>query len=227
MIMHSWRTIALMASAFLVWGCGSPPTEHAKSVQPSGFLKDYSRLQKAEGEGALLTYRAPELDFSNYDKAVVEPVVIWQSVDSEYTPEYELKHLAFEFYTQLRVAMRKHFEVVDEPGPRTLRIRAALTEATESRRGMKIWSNIGPLMRLYSRADKLATGTAPFVGAASVEMEMTDAATGDVLAAAVDRRVGTRTLKGTADSWGDVELAFRAWGQQLDQWLRREKAKKE
>jgi hypothetical protein len=38
-----------------------------------------------------------------------------------------------------------------------------------------------------------------------------DAVTGKELIAAVDRRVGEKTLEGSSDAWGDVSDTFQLW----------------
>ena len=42
---------------------------------------------------------------------------------------------------------------------------------------------------------------------------MTDSATGTILAEAVDRRGGTKSLSGVTNSWNDVEEAYRFWAE--------------
>jgi len=71
-------------------------------------------------------------------------------------------------------------------------------------------------VRLLASLDYLATGTFPFVGSAQAETRVTDSVTGDVLAAAVSKRVGGGSLKDAA-VWelGDAEDAITYWVQLL------------
>jgi hypothetical protein len=101
-----------------------------------------------------------------------------------------------------------------------LRIRAAITEAGKSNVGLDIFSSIVLQARLLSGAKSLATGTGSFVGGASVEGEITDANTGNMLAQIVDRRAGRKSLKGSTNAWNDVEQAFVFWAERLHQKLR-------
>ena len=57
--------------------------------------------------------------------------------------------------------------------------------------------------------------TKSFVGKAGVEAEILDSTTGTRLAAAIDRRVGARSLKPEKNAWSDVERAFRYWADRL------------
>jgi hypothetical protein len=54
-----------------------------------------------------------------------------------------------------------------------------------------------------------------FTGSASVEIKMTDSATEAILAEAVDRRGGTKSLSGVTNSWNDVEEAYRFWAEKV------------
>ena len=57
----------------------------------------------------------------------------------------------------------------------------------------------------------LAADTAPIVGHAGFEAELTDSETHERLGAAADERVGTKTLSGATDSWSDVNDALQYW----------------
>ena len=59
----------------------------------------------------------------------------------------------------------------------------------------------------------LATEKPAFVGAAQIELKITAAQTGKVVAAAVDRRVGGKTVGKGFDSWADVKHAFDWWAE--------------
>jgi len=66
----------------------------------------------------------------------------------------------------------------------------------------------------------LATGTFPFVGAAQAEMKITDAASGETLAAAVDKQLGGGSMAaGFQWQWGDAENAINDWSKRLTEKL--------
>ena len=73
----------------------------------------------------------------------------------------------------------------------------------------------GAQLRVISTVGGLATDTATFVGQAGAEAEITDSLTGRRLAAGVDRRVGTKTLRGVGGEWKQVELTFQMWAERL------------
>ena len=83
----------------------------------------------------------------------------------------------------------------------TLWIQGAITEGEESDVVLDTVSSVIPQLKVLTGAKGLATGVAGFTGAATVEVKITDASTGTLLSAAVDRRGGTKSLRGVTDSW--------------------------
>lgn len=189
-------------------------TEQAGQVKFSGFLGDYSRLSPGGPGGPLFLYVNPTADFRAYDKALVEPVTIWrgETAGPDAAPPRELSGLATSLEAWVYKALRREgITPVQEPGPGVMRIRVALTEAEPSAVKMDLLTSVVPL----PSATKLATGTRAFVGKASIEGEMTDSRTGEVLGAMVDRRAGSRLPQPGKDSWHHVEQAFRFWSERF------------
>jgi hypothetical protein len=61
----------------------------------------------------------------------------------------------------------------------------------------------------------MATGVSGFTGSASVEGKIIDTESGTILTAVVDRRGGTKSIRGVTNSWNDVEEAYRFWAEKL------------
>ncbi|NJN39816.1 MAG: DUF3313 domain-containing protein [Gammaproteobacteria bacterium] len=73
-------------------------------------------------------------------------------------------------------------------------------------------STVVPTLHALSSLDKVATGKPAFVGEAQIEVKVTDALTGALLAAGIDHRVGGKALDASLlASWGDVETMMRLW----------------
>ncbi len=200
-------SVACLLIAVLV-ACSQ--TEQARQVEFSGFLSDYSKLSPGGPGDPLYIYINPTVDFRAYAKAMVEPVTIWRSrdADPDSVSPRELSHLATSLEAWIYKALRREgITPVQEPGPGVMRIRAGLTEAQQSSVKMDLLTSFIPL----PSANKLATGTRAFVGKASIEGEMTDSQTGELLGAMVDRRAGSRMPHTRDNSWNDVEQAFRFW----------------
>ena len=193
-------------------------TQQASDVGTSGFLGDYSILQKGAGDHeALRRYVNPIADWKNYTKVMIDPVQLWmgQSSPLRNISREERIRLASLLFGKIRDGLLADYRVVREPGPHVMRISVALTEAKTSNVIMDTISSVLPTGYVVSGTKSLATGTGTYVGAASVEAKITDAETGTLLAAAVDRRGGTKGLSGVTSEWSDVEESFQFWASTL------------
>lgn len=129
----------------------------------------------------------------------------------------------------LYAAMQKDFEasglkVVEVPGPTTLRLRAAITQAKGAHVVANVVTSVVPQTRLLGTLIGLASDTAILVGEAAVEVEVTDSLTGKRLAAAVDERIGTKTIRAAFGKWTQVEDAFDYWAKKMSDRLKSLKA---
>ena len=93
-------------------------------------------------------------------------------------------------------------------------IAVAIDDATTATPVLRSVSLIEPHVRAVATLKYLATGSFPFVGSAQAEAKITDSVTGQVLAAAVSKRIGGGSMK-AADQWdlGDAENAITYWAQ--------------
>lgn len=217
--------MTLRSMPFLLMVClacaACAPTKHARSVDTAGFLQDlYPQMREGKGDEALKVYRNPQVDWSAkaaYDKILLDPVMIWRGTDSK-AQGLEAKDaqvIADSFYALLYQELAQDYRMVSEPGPRTFRIQAALTDAEQSLPALDIVSSVPAPFNIAfvaSTIKTLTTGKPLFKGAASIEGKLMDGETGEVLAAAVDRRVGGRFLDAEVfDSWNDVHGALTHW----------------
>ena len=204
---------ALCAGALLA-GCAA--TERARDVQTSGFLgEDSALLRPGEDEEALLIYRNPNANWAAYDKIKLDPVTIWAGEESafeDFSAE-DRQVLADTFYTMLFETLSQDYQMVNDLGPGVL---TAITDAQASNPTMDTISSVVPQALLLSQAKGLATGKPGFVGEASGEARVSDGETGELLAAAVDRRVGGKSVTGSpTDSWDDARRAYQYWAEQF------------
>ena len=207
----------LMALVLLtLTACAS--TQQATTVVQSGFLDDYSILQKGAGNNeALLRYVNPSADWKHYTKVMIDPVQLWLGEGSSLRnlPREERIRLTSLLLGKIQNALLADYRVVREPGPHVMRISVALTEAEASNTVLDTLSSVLPTGYVISGTKSFTTGTGTFVGSASVEAKITDAELGTLLAAAVDRRGGAKSLSGVTSEWNDVEESFQYWASTL------------
>jgi hypothetical protein len=210
----------LLAVAMLaIAGCATtqqaptPTTTEQTASLESGFLGNYSLLQPGGPGQANLRYVNPNVNWATYTKIMLEPVTFWDSQDSSISPA-DQQVLTNYFYNTLKTNLSKKFTIVDQPGPGTMTIAVAITNASAATPGLRTISTIVPQARLLNSAKYLATGTYAFVGSATAEAKITDSVTGEILAEFVDKRLGGGSVKAAAQwQWGDAENAMDTWAE--------------
>ena len=207
------RVMVLFAAVLVLAGCGS--SRPVRDVQPQGFLGDYSLLTRGGSGEAALRYVNADADWASYDKVIVDPVTVWTAGGATSIPEQDLKTAADYLYAQLRDELGQDFQLVDQPEPGTLRVEAALTAAERANQMMVAVSSVVPMAAAVSGSYEYITGKPTFQGRAAVEAKITDARTGEILAAAVDERMGGRALSSAANEWTDVNNILAYWAQQI------------
>lgn len=205
---------ALVTAAALLAACAT--TRQSRGVgEESGFLGDYSELRKGgEGEAQLVYFR-PGVDWAKYDAIDLDSVTLWVDKKTEDVPKDEQQILTDFLYKALYDQLSKDYKMVDQPGPNTLRMRAAITEAKGSRVVLNTITSIVPQLRVLTTIGGMAAGTSVLVGKAGVEAEITDSMTGVRLAAGLDERQGTKAIRGGIKTWSDAKLAFEFWAERV------------
>jgi hypothetical protein len=203
-----------LAAVLVAGGCAE--TLRAPSAHESGFLgADYDLLRPGDKKQAQLVYLRPGVRWATYKSVLLDPVAVWKGKEStgKGISAADEQILVNYFYGVIRGALEKEgFTLVSAPQPATLRVKVAITKAEESNVGMNVVSTVVPALHALSSLDQLATGKPAFVGEAQIEVKVTDAVTGQLLAAAIDHRVGGKALDASMlTSWGDVEAMMRLW----------------
>jgi hypothetical protein len=215
--MNHVTIVVMLIGVVVLSACAA--TKQARSMKDtSPFLGEYRSLLHPgkRGEEALLVYRKPDLNITGYKKILLEPVTIWDDPNDKLSGDQraDLQSLADSFYVTLKEKLSKDYEMVETPGPDTLRFQVAITHGEKSMVGLATISKIVPQVRALNTLWSFASGKPAFTGEVSIEFKITDAATGELLAAGADERVGELKLfNATAfGSWGDVKNAFTYWG---------------
>ncbi|MBG3875956.1 DUF3313 domain-containing protein [Desulfovibrio oxamicus] len=190
-----------------VTGCAA----HKMEAKPSGFLKDYGKLKKGRDDQAGLVWIKSGISARDYDAVVIDRPKAWIKPDAPFkgVDGKELDELLTFFGDALVREVGKSYRVVAEPGPRVLVLRTALTGLVPGEPVSGTLTSVVPIGIAVSGAARAVGGEHIGTGEAAVEMEMLDGATSAQLAAAVDRRSGTKApLRG---SMQDAKDACTYW----------------
>ena len=211
----------LMGTICIAALAGCAHSEHATGywdkAEPSGFLKDYSKLHAAanETDSTLVYFTLDRAKFKSYTKVWVEPVQVWrgEKSDAKELDKEDATYLSQFLWSRLDEEFRKDYMMVQEPGPGVMRLRVGITEAGKN---IPVLDNLtAPVSMVLSDGKKSFGGIQPFVGKATIEAEATDSQTGELLAAAVDRRGGGKYAWKSLHRWGDVEAAYTYWAKKF------------
>jgi hypothetical protein len=202
------RLLVPLLALLVTVACG--PRRPPPTLETSGFLDDYSLLRPGGHDDVALVYRDPTVDWTKYDKILLEPVTLWRSGKKSLdpVPEGDLLRLVDDLEASVRRRLGAGFTFVDKPGPGVMRIRLAITEARAS-------DPVLDVLRAHGR-EGMTTGNGPidaetltFIDRAQVEGEIRDAATDRLLAAGVERRRREGAIR--IQTWADVDRALEFW----------------
>lgn len=208
--------------------------------KPKNFLSDYSRLKPVKTKGDYgqehIAYRYidPSVDFSRYDKLVIDRIQLFFKEDADYKgiDPTVLKELADYFYKSIvkELTGDKQYQLVDKPGPGVLHLRIAVTDIVPNKPEASVVSLAVPFLWAgeagAGAVDKEA-GSTPFTGEATVEFEALDSLTSKQVAAYIETRLGKKYVwdKGIGhgvdhylkaySTWSYTEEAMDHWAKQL------------
>ena len=212
--MKTQRTLMLVVVAGLLL-CFSTAQARMDVKEYSGFLGDYSELKPGPKGGAKMAYIKDGVDFSTYDKIMLDQVVFYFSPNAknkEVDPE-QMKELADMFHKALFETLGSDYPLVDQPGPDVMRLRIAITDIDLPNRPLNAITTVVPVGLAISLVKQGATGKGSFVGEISMEFEALDSVTNERLAAAADRQAGGKI--DSMSTFGTAEDAFKFWAQRL------------
>ncbi len=217
-------------AALVLSGACTTTKRQTVTVTPAagGFLGDAVKLLSPGKEGeADLRYVNEDADWQQYDKIMLEPVQFWASGDSKLPIDVEQMMTTY-LYNSLKEDLAKQgFALADLPGKEVIRVQIAIMDVTAATPILRTVSVIVPQARVLNQAQELLTGTYGFSGSAEVALKATDSRTGELLAAALDKRSGGGSLRQAAQwKWGDAEAAMDKWSQMFTARLAELRAKR-
>lgn len=211
----STLTMTLIAgTALLLGGCSA--SHQARSMElKETLLINPAIMEKGNDDQSLYRYENPKADFKSYSRIMIDPVIMSKSADLEAKELENYQKLVNNAFVLLNDELKNDYNIIPEAVPGTLRVQMGIIAADSSKPGRTVLSTIMPIGLGISLVKYAATGTPMSVGDITVEMKITDATTGELLAAAVDQRVGGINVKGAWESWMTADDALSYWAKKL------------
>jgi len=202
--------LAIVAGALaLLAGCGA--SHQARKMDLTGVLVNPAILKEGTGDEALYRYQNPNANIKNYTKMMIDPVLVSTAADMDAETRTNYQTLANNTFVYLTDEFKKDYQIVQSAEPGTLRVQMAIVDATSTKPVKTLLSTFFPVGLGISVVKYAATGKPSSVGESTAEFKITDASTGELLGAAIDRRVGGMSVKAIYSSWANADDALKYW----------------
>lgn len=214
--------IALTIAAIFVTLTGCATSQGKQQQQYSGFLKTYPNFEQGP-EGVDKRYLKPGVDFSKYDKVMMDEVQFFIAPDADYkgiSPSVA-KELGEDFHETFVKELGDMFTA--SPGPDVVRMRLAVTDLEPSNPVTGTITTVVPVGLAVSLVKKGATGEYTGIGSASMEVEFLDSMTNERIAAGVDKAPGGKLDVG---KYSPAKAAFEFWAKRLHTFMQQAKVAK-
>jgi hypothetical protein len=221
--MHIDRwVVAVIAGGFLLAG-PVVAQDKAKSME-SGFLgSGYSKLKEVDSPSGLKVKRwiAPELKAGTYENLLLEPNVFFpQPKSTEQVSEQTLKEINAYFDEALRRELSGLFQFAKEPGPKTLRMKTAITSVAAKDMGLKPY-------QLLPIAFIATGGKTTKQASIAAEYEVQDTDTGKVVAIGMREGTGVELKSATEKlTLAQVKPVIDAWAKDVRAFVEAARQKK-
>ncbi|CAI1811826.1 Protein of uncharacterised function (DUF3313) [Serratia fonticola] len=180
---------AVLAAGMLLAGCSS---KVAETTQYSGFLQDYSKLQKTETASGhqVLRWIAPGFKESNYRGIYISPLVFYpQAKPNARVSQQTLDQIREYASTSLRNAVAQRTTLLPSPsGSRVLVAKVAITAVTAENEGVQFYEVV-PVAAVIATT-MAASGHRTQDTALFMEIKLIDQDTGKTVLAVVRKGLG-------------------------------------
>ena len=230
---------AAFAAALLLTGCETTngpsasggsfvtATDTAQMTR-SGFLTDYARLRPTSWGNGVECWRDPTLNARKYTKVLFSRIVVSlappkaEGISNTVDPT-DLKTLTDYFHAALVKAVRPEMPVATTAGPGVLVIRIALTDLVPTSVSESLAGTLIPYGFVAEAGSGVATGrpagSTPYMGAAGMEMQFRDGATGKVVGECRDTEIGRKyALADSSDATQVAETWVNGYLSSFDAW---------
>jgi hypothetical protein len=208
------KTLVLLIGIMFLASCATTaPTK-------TSFLGDYAKnMEPGPPGGAKMRWMKPGVDFSKYNKFMVDYVVFSLADDSHYKVINgdEMKKLGDACTKAIVDALKDKYPIVAEPGPDVLRFRFAIVDLKQSRPALSAVTTVIPVGLGISLVKRGATDSWSGSGATTSQLMVLDSSTNEVIAVAEAEYHAGFTER--FSKWGSAEDAFTYWGKKLRKFM--------
>lgn len=207
--------VMVVMAALQLGGCAVGSTQARNVDIKDSPLVNPDILVEGKDDQALYRYVNPKADLKQYNKVMIDPVVVMKDGELDKDELADYQALANNAHVYLTRELEKDYRIVRAPEPGTLRIQTAIIDADSAKPVRNTLSTLMPIGMGISLIKYTATGKQSGVGEITAEMKLTDAGTGELLSAALDRRVGGKELTKLWSKWHNADDALQYWAKRV------------
>jgi Protein of unknown function (DUF3313) len=220
--------LACIALALAIAGCAGLPAGPSPSDSSSFLDRNLDFQPAADGSGAMV-YRKrgiTQAEVRRYTRFIVDPVMIWYAPQSDFKGIYpdEFKAITDYFRAAAIGELQGRYAVVNDAGPGTLRIRAAIVDMhRENPLRLYQFTPVGLALTGVKEAaganeitrERVLAGSS-YIIAATIEVAFFDSTTGELLGAYRDSaRVSPQRQTEGGATWGQVKSQLDLWAKKF------------
>lgn len=206
--------VVALAAAMQLGGCAGSMQARDVDIKNSPLVNP-ELLVKGTDDEALYRYRNPKADLKQYTKIMLDPVLVMKDGELDKDEQENYQKLANNAFVYLTLELGKSYPIVTSPEPGAIKIQMAIIDADSSKPVRNTLSTLTPIGIPLSLIKYAATGKQAGVGEITAQMKFTDAVTGELLAAALDRRVGGKDISKLWSSWYNADAALQYWAKKV------------
>jgi hypothetical protein len=180
------RHLLIAAICTALIGCSSVTPVAYSGIPSSPYLRP-----NTQDDSARVPYRfAPQTDWQKYTKLIIDPVTVYQGADNQFGDMGGEDKAALASYMQTRFAekLRGRFQLANEAGPNTLRLKLILTGAKTNTPVLSTFTHFDIGGNLYNGVQAARGKEGAFSGSVTYAVEIYDASTNRLLSAYVTKQ---------------------------------------
>ncbi len=208
--------VGIIGLMFLA-GCAT-----TKPPQPGILGDSYSNLAPGPEGGAKLRWLKSGVDFSKYNKVMIDPISFAPSDEEEAArirdvDAAQMKELGDKCDAAVARAINKKYPVVTEPGPDVMRVRFGIIDLKKSYPGFAGVTSLMPIGLGLTLVKRPVTGRWTGGGSTVAQVLALDSTSNQPIAAAQDNYEAGFFER--FSRYGSAEDAFEYWGERIVKFL--------
>lgn len=181
-------TAALLCAAFVLAGCATPDRPLPRTALASAA--DLAPSPAGADPRQPYSFRAGDARWNDYTRVLLQPVVLYAGADAQFgdASDDDKRQVMAALRSSFEAALRRRYTIVDEPGPRTLKLRLTLTGFEKNTPVLATLTKVLPIGLIRNSIKSAYDEQGSLSGSLSYAVEVYDASNDRLLRAFVAKR---------------------------------------